>query len=113
GRLLIRRGRRLGSPALQADGRHLMTDVASSGAVIVGLILARATGWAVLDPLLALAVAGHILWSGWLVVRASVGGLMDEAVDRATMARIREVILAAAGGAIEAHDIRTRHAGRM
>lgn len=101
------------SPALVADGRHLMTDVVSSGAVLCGLILARATGLAMLDPLLALAVAAHILWQGWLMVRGSVGGLMDEAVDPATMRRIRDLILAAAGGAIEAHDIRTRHAGRI
>lgn len=113
GRLLIRRGEAMGSPALVADGRHLMTDVLSSAAVIVGLLLARATGWTVLDPLLALAVAVNILWSGWLLVRASVGGLMDEAVDRNTMARIREVIQEAAEGALEAHDIRTRTAGRM
>ncbi|HET7410445.1 MAG TPA: cation diffusion facilitator family transporter [Paracoccaceae bacterium] len=113
GRVLIRRGRVMGSPALVADGRHLMTDVLSSAAVLGGLVLARATGWAVLDPLMALAVAVNILWSGWLLVRASVAGLMDEAVEPATMARIHEVILAAAEGAIEAHDIRTRHAGRM
>jgi cation diffusion facilitator family transporter len=113
GWLLIRRGRALASPALVADGRHLMTDVVSSVAVLAGLGLALGTGWAVLDPLLALAVAVNILWSGWLLVRASVGGLMDEAVDPATMARLHEVIAGAAGGAIEAHDLRTRNAGRM
>lgn len=113
GTLLIRRGRALGSPALVADGRHLMTDVVSSIGVLAGLGLALATGWAVLDPLLALAVAVNILWSGWLLVRASVGGLMDEAVDPATMERLNEVIAGAAGGAIEAHDLRTRNAGRM
>ena len=113
GHLLIRRGRAMGSPALVADGRHLFTDVISSTGVVAGLVLALATGWAVLDPLLALAVALTILWSGWLLVKASVGGLMDEAVDPATMARLREVIAGAAGGAIQAHDLRTRNAGRM
>jgi cation diffusion facilitator family transporter len=113
GWLLIRRGRAMGSPALVADGRHLMTDVVSSAGVLVGLGLALATGWAALDPLLALAVAVNILWSGWLLIKASVGGLMDEAVDTATMRRLREVISGAAEGAIEAHDIRTRNAGRM
>ena len=111
--VLIRRGRAMGSPALVADGRHLVTDVVSSAGVLVGLGLALSTGWAVLDPLLALAVAGNILWSGWVLVRASIGGLMDEAVDRATMARINARILEAGEGAIEAHDLRTRHAGRM
>jgi cation diffusion facilitator family transporter len=113
GTLLIRRGRAMGSPALVADGRHLWTDVVSSVGVLAGLGLALATGWAVLDPLLALAVAVNILWSGWLLVRASVGGLMDEAVDSATMTRLHEVIRGAAGGALEAHDLRTRNAGRM
>ncbi len=111
--VLIRRGRAMGSPALVADGRHLVTDVVSSAGVLAGLGLALSTGWAVLDPLLALAVAGNILWSGWVLVRASIGGLMDEAVDRATMARINARILEAGEGAIEAHDLRTRHAGRM
>jgi cation diffusion facilitator family transporter len=112
--LLIRRGRAMGSPALVADGRHLVTDVVSSAGVLVGVGLVLATGWAVLDPLLALLVAVNILWSGWLLVRSSVGGLMDEAVDSATMARLHDVIAtAAADGAIQAHDLRTRNAGRM
>lgn len=112
--LLIRRGRALSSPALVADGRHLVTDVVSSVGVLVGVGLVLATGWAVLDPLLALAVAVNILWSGWLLVKDSIGGLMDEAVDPATMVRLREVIASAArDGAIEAHDLRTRNAGRM
>lgn len=113
GRLLIRRGQQLASPALAADGRHLIADVWSSVAVISGLLLARATGWSVLDPLLALAVAAHILWAGWMILRESVGGLMDEAVDRATLLRIKDIITDNAEGAIEAHDIRTRTAGRM
>ena len=111
--LLIKRGRALGSPALVADGRHLATDVVSSAGVLAGVGLVLATGWAVLDPLLALVVALNILWSGWLLVRASVGGLMDESVDRATLARINALIAAAAEGAIEAHDLRTRSAGRL
>jgi cation diffusion facilitator family transporter len=112
--LLIRRGRAMGSPALVADGRHLVTDVVSSAGVLIGVGLVLATGWAVLDPLLALAVAGNIVWSGWQLVKASVGGLMDEAVDPATLARLHAVIAGAAGaGAIEVHDLRTRNAGRM
>ncbi len=110
--LLIREGRSHRSPALAADGRHLMTDVATSAGVIAGLILATLTGWAILDPLLAALVAVNILWSGWVLIRQSVGGLMDEAVDAKTLERIREVISRRGGGALEAHDLRTRHAGR-
>ena len=81
--------------------------------VILGLILAVATGWLILDPLLAALVAAAILWQGWRLIRSSVGGLMDEAVDDATLADIRRTIAENAGGAIEAHDLRTRRAGRM
>ncbi|MCZ4344593.1 cation diffusion facilitator family transporter [Devosia neptuniae] len=111
--VLIRHGRSVRSPALQADGKHLMTDVVSTGGVIVGLALVYLTGWAMLDPILAALVALNILWSGWAVIRDSVGGLMDVAVPKETQQLIREVIAANADGAIEAHDIRTRQAGKM
>ena len=111
--VLITRGKRLRSPALVADGRHLLTDVVSSGGVVVGLALAVVMGWPVLDPALALLVAVNILWSGWQVVKESTGGLMDTAVPAATLDRIRQLISEHAEGALEAHDVRTRHAGRM
>ena len=112
-RVLITRGRALKSPALVADGHHLLADVLTSAGVVAGVALAVATGWSVLDPLLAAAVALNILWSGWKVMTASIGGLMDEAVPDDVMALIRETIADRAAGAIEAHDLRTRHAGRM
>ena len=111
--VLIRQGRERKSPALVADGRHLLTDVISSVGVLGGVSLAAITGWAALDPALAALVALNIIWSGWGLVKESIGGLMDEAVPQATLARIREIISANAEGAIEAHDLRTRHAGRM
>lgn len=111
--ILIRQGRQLRSPALVADGKHLLTDVLSSVGVLAGVGLATATGLAFLDPALAALVAVNIVWSGWQLMRESVGGLMDEAVSSDTLARIREVISANAAGALEAHDLRTRHAGRM
>ena len=111
--VLVRHGRKHRSPALTADGTHLFTDVATSAGVFVGLLLALATGWLILDPLLAALVAVNILWQGWLLIRESIGGLMDEAVPSDTLDRIRTVISENAAGAIEAHDVRTRHAGRM
>ena len=111
--ILIREGRRHRSPALVADGQHLMTDVVSSAGVAVGVLMAIATGWTFLDPALAALVALNILWSGWTVMKSSLGGLMDEAVSESTLAEIRAVISANAEGAIEAHDVRTRHAGRV
>jgi cation diffusion facilitator family transporter len=104
--VLIRQGRARKSPALVADGRHLLTDVVSSAGVLVGVSLASITGWGILDPALASIVAVNILWSGWGLVKESIGGLMDEAVPPATLARIRKIISANAEGAIEAHDLR-------
>jgi cation diffusion facilitator family transporter len=111
--VLIRQGRKARSPALVADGRHLLSDVVTSVGVLIGIVLALATGWAVLDPLLAALVAVNILWSGWKVIRESLGGLMDEAVSAEVLTLIREIISQHADGAIEAHDLRTRHAGRI
>ena len=111
--VLIREGRRRKSPALAADGTHLFTDVLTSAGVIVGLVLAVLTGWLILDPLLAALVAVNILYSGWKLVRMSVGGLMDEALPGETLDRIRALIKENAAGAIEAHDLKTRAAGRM
>ena len=110
--VLVTQGRRARSPALVADGRHLLTDVVTSVGVAVGVLLAVVTGWSVLDPLVAALVAVNILWSGSKVVRASLSGLMDEAVPPETLETVRAVIGAEAGGAVEAHDLRTRHAGQ-
>ena len=109
---LIRAGRQEKSPALDADGRHILTDVWTSAGVIVGLVAAVATGWTVLDPLLAIAVAINILYQGWRVIGSSVQGLMDVSVDAEQSMRIRDVISANAGGALEVHDLKTRIAGR-
>ncbi|WP_420328185.1 cation diffusion facilitator family transporter [Mameliella sp.] len=110
--VLMREGRNLRSPALAADGRHLMTDVVSSAGVAIGVVAAVLTGALWLDALLAALVAVNILWSGWHVLRGSVGGLMDESVPEADLEAMRELISAHAEGAVEAHDLRARHAGQ-
>ena len=110
---LIREGRRRRSPALVADGKHLLTDVVTSIGVVIGLVAAYLTGIAALDPLLAAIVAVNILWAGWQLIRESLGGLMDEAVPEKTLNEIRQIISTNAEGAIEAHDVRTRHAGSV
>ena len=109
---LLRQGRRLRSPALTADGYHVLSDVLSSVGVLAGVSLAWATGLWVLDPLLALLVAGNILLMGFRLVRQSVGGLMDEGLSPAEVSRIRKTIAEALGGrALEVHDLKTRKAG--
>ncbi|MFP5405614.1 MAG: cation diffusion facilitator family transporter [Gammaproteobacteria bacterium] len=111
--LLFRYGRRWRSPALVADARHLLTDVFTSTGVLIGVALVALTGWLVLDPLVAALVALNILWSGWQLMRESIGGLMDEAASEETLARIRALIAVHATGAMQAHDLRTRHSGNV
>jgi cation diffusion facilitator family transporter len=111
--VLIMQGRRRKSPALVADGRHLFADVVSSVGVFAGVALAALTGYVILDPILAALVGLNVLWAGWRVMKESVGGLLDEAVPDQDLTRIRAIIAENADGAIEAHDLRTRHAGRM
>ena len=110
--VLMRQGRLHRSASLVADGKHLMADVVTSVGVLIGVILVVKTGVAVLDAGIAALVALHVLWSGWGVIRESTSGLLDEAAPPDELARIREVISLNAGDAIEAHALRTRHAGK-
>ncbi|MCX8282633.1 cation diffusion facilitator family transporter [Phyllobacterium sp. 0TCS1.6C] len=113
GWLLISAGRRHRSPALLADGKHILTDVVTSVGVFAGLVGAVLTGWTVLDPALAVIVAINILVQGWGVIGNSVQGLMDGGVATEETMRIRDIISANANGALEVHDLKTRIAGRM
>jgi cation diffusion facilitator family transporter len=87
--------------------------VVTSLGVIAGVGLVALTGEFWLDPALAAATAANILWSGWRLMRESVGGLMDEAVAAESLEKIRALVSSHAEGAIEAHDLRTRQAGRF
>jgi cation diffusion facilitator family transporter len=109
--VLIRAGRAHRSPALSADGHHLLSDVVTSAGVLAGLVLAIATGYAILDPLLAVVVAGNILFQGWGVISRSIDGLMDRAVPAAEEEAIKQAIAVAAGGSLGVHDLKTRQAG--
>lgn len=107
---LLRAARHHRSPALRADGLHLLTDVWTTAGVVVGILAARWTGWWVLDPLLALGVALNILWVGWGVVRSSTGALMDEQLPNDELERLRALIVrTAAPNRIE--GLRARRAG--
>jgi cation diffusion facilitator family transporter len=110
---LIREGGATRSPALTADGWHLMTDVWTSVGVAAGIVLAVLTGWTILDPLLALAVAANILFMGYRIVGRSLSALLDEAAAPDVQERIRNAIARNGHGAVQAHDIRTRNAGRI
>ncbi len=110
--VLFRAARRARSPALAGDARHLMGDVVTSIGVVAGVGLVLLTGRFWLDPVVAAGTAAYVLWSGVHLIGASVGGLMDMAPADDTVQRIERVLMAQGGGAIEAHDIRTRQAGR-
>ncbi|WP_246710197.1 cation diffusion facilitator family transporter [Martelella soudanensis] len=109
--VLIRAGRAARSPALVADGKHIRTDVVTSIGVVIGLGLALATGYAIFDPLIALAVAAHILYAGWTLISESVGGLMDTALPPDEAEALRRAIADNAAGSSDVHDLRTRRAG--
>ncbi|MEO8420817.1 MAG: cation diffusion facilitator family transporter [Hyphomicrobium sp.] len=109
--VLISRGKAWSSPALEGDGHHLVSDVITSVGVLAGLLLATVTGWAILDPLIAGAVALNILRIGYRLAVESMSALMDQAASPQIEARITEAIRANGEGALQAHDIRTRTAG--
>ena len=112
GIILIRVGRRHHSIVLEADGRHLMTDVWTSVGVLVGVLAVDFTGWLTLDPLIALVVAANITWTGFSLVRRSALGLMDSAVEPEIQQKVVEILdRYVAESGIDYHALRTRQAG--
>ena len=109
--ILIRVGRKHASPALTADGHHIMSDVITSIGVLIGLVLAIATGYAILDPLLAILVAINILIQGSKVILHSLSGLMDKAVEPEEDEAIKKAIAEHSAGVLNVHDLKTRRAG--
>jgi cation diffusion facilitator family transporter len=111
GRLLIAKGRAAHSPALEADGHHLMTDVWTSAGVLAGMALVWITGWTWLDPFIALGVALFIIRMGFKLVRTAVHGLLDRALPPETLAKIREILGRYESDSIHFHALRTRASG--
>ena len=112
GMLLVRVGRSMQSIALEADGRHLMSDVWTSAGVVAGVALVAATGWLILDPLVAIAVAVHIVFTGFALMRRSFSGLLDAAIPEAERAEIEKIFAEYRRRyAVEFHALLTRQAG--
>jgi cation diffusion facilitator family transporter len=110
--VLLRAGHEHHSITLEADGRHLMTDVWTSAAVIAGVALVYLSGWLRLDPLVAIAVALHILWTGFGLVRRSVRGLMDPAISAEDQREVDKLIAEYSRRyGVSFHALRTRQAG--
>lgn len=109
--VLMRAAKQYDSITLRANAHHLMTDVWTSAGVLVGVGAVAVTGWLWLDPLVALAVAANIVWTGVRIVHASILGLMDTALPAAELAAITAVLDRYAGDEVRYHALRTRQAG--
>ena len=109
-RILLNAGKERSSITLEADAHHLMTDVWTSIGVIGGVAIAGYTGWNILDPLVAIAVALNIVWTGVQLVRRSVSGLMDEALPESDQQKIKNVMEKYHEKGIDFHALRTRQA---
>jgi cation diffusion facilitator family transporter len=109
--VMLRAARNHRSITLEADARHLLTDVWTTAGVFAGVVLVQTTGWLRLDPLVALAVAIQILWTGWHLMGRSFEGLMDRAIpedDRAVITGVLDKLRHEGG---DYHALRTREAG--
>lgn len=109
--VLSKAGKKYSSITLEADAKHLMTDVWTSAGVLIGLGAVAFTGWTQFDPIVALFVAGNIIWSGVSILKKSVSGLMDKALPEWQQKKIFEVLETHKQSGIEFHAILTRQAG--
>ncbi len=117
GWLILRAGRRHRSLTLVADGKHLLTDVWTSIGIVIGVGLVALTGWLPLDSIVAIAVGLNILWTGFTLVRNSVHGLMDRALNATDEARVIEVVNSFVAeyppGQLAFHALQTRESGQQ
>lgn len=109
-RVLLRAAQRHRSIALEADAHHLMTDVWTSGGVLVGIALVALSGWGWLDPVVALVVAANIVWAGVKLLRRSAMGLLDTALPAAEQAALAGVLDRRRSAEVQFHGVRSRQA---
>lgn len=110
-RVLLRAGKQFRSITLDADARHLMTDVWTSAGVLVGVGAVALTGWERLDPIVACLVALNIIWTGVGIIRRSISGLMDTALPVEDLRKIKKVLKPYLQGGVQTHALRTRRSG--
>ncbi|MBE9205112.1 cation transporter [Nostoc sp. LEGE 06077] len=109
--VLLKAGKRLRSITLRADAHHLLTDVWTSGGVILGIFLVQVTGWLILDPIIALLVAVNIVWAGFRLLRETFFGLLDTALPKEEQEIIRRIFSEYEHQNIQFHAMRSRLAG--
>lgn len=112
GFILIRIGKKRRSLLLEANGRHLLTDVWTSVGVIAGIVIVRYTGWFVIDPVIAILVAIHIIYIGYRLISRSASGLMDASIPGEDLKKITAYLDSLRDQQIEYHSLLTRAAGQ-
>ncbi len=112
GLMLVKAGKQNHSIILEADGKHLLTDVWTSAGVVAAIILIKFTGWLILDPLIALVVAANITWTGYQLIHRSAFGLMDTVVSPADLEKVTNILDGyVKTEKIDYHALRSRQAG--
>jgi cation diffusion facilitator family transporter len=112
GLILIKNGRKKHSITLEADGKHLMTDVYTSVGVLIGIAIVKLTGWLVLDAVVAIGVALNIIWAGYQLMRRSAMGLLDTGIQGSERSKIIQALDELKKQNIEYHSLMTRQAGQ-
>jgi cation diffusion facilitator family transporter len=110
--VLVKNGKKNNSITLEADGRHLMTDVLTSVGVLLGIALVKLSGWLVLDGIVAIGVAINIIWTGYQLIRRSASGLLDTAIPKDERDKINMVLEKYKQQNIEFHSLMTRQSGQ-
>lgn len=111
GLVLINNGKKKKSLLVEADGRHLMTDVYTSVGVILGIILVELTGWLIIDPVIAILVGLNIIYSGYRLIHRSARELMDASIPEDELERVTAYLDSLGDREIEYHSLLTRMSG--
>ena len=110
--VLISNGKKRKSLLLEADGKHLMTDVWTSAGVIAGVLIVKLTGFLILDPVIAVLVALNIIWTGFILLKRSANGLMDASITEEELKKVKQYLDGLKTDTIEYHSLMTRQAGQ-
>lgn len=112
GQILIRNGKKNKSLLVEADGKHLMTDVWTSAGVIIGIFMVKITGILILDPIIAILVALNIVYTGYRLISRSTNGLMDASISESEINQVKKYLDSLKEKNITYHSLMTRQAGQ-
>jgi cation diffusion facilitator family transporter len=112
-RIILQAAKEYDSITLEADAKHLLTDVWTSAGMVAGLgvLIFAPPSWQVLDPAIACLMAANIVWTGVSLIRQSVAGLMDTGLSPQELAKLNAIIASSAGVSVSYHALRTRKSG--